>query len=290
MSPEIEINIFDYIEYRAFIRDRFNYLKEHKKLTLRDFARRAGLGSHAFLKQIIDGDRSLTVATTYKVGKGLSLNEKETDFLELLVRFTHSTSIDEKNSVFKKILKRRPPGQRHKIERESYHLFSNWYIMAIRELVACRDFREDPVWIAQRLDPKIDPRQAREAIDLLLSTGFLKRDARGKLTQAEGTLTTGAEVEGLYIVNYHRSLLELASRSMVTGHEKLRDISALTFALDREEFRFIKSRVAEFRSEILEYLKENRKYRDEEVLETNENIYNLTIQFFHATRPDWKTK
>jgi uncharacterized protein (TIGR02147 family) len=68
------------------------------------------------------------------------------------------------------------------VTQDTYH--SRWYLPAIRELVATGPFREDPLWIAQSLCPRISVEEAEAAIETLLQLGLLARDGNGRLQQA----------------------------------------------------------------------------------------------------------
>ena len=50
--------------------------------------------------------------------------------------------------------------QAHKLELAHAAYYSEWFMPAIRELVAAGSFREDPEWIADQLIPPITPVQA----------------------------------------------------------------------------------------------------------------------------------
>ena len=280
--------MFSYLDFRKFLSDLFNHLKKTKNITLRLFSRKAGFSSHAFLKQIIDGTRSVSVSSVYKISKGFGLSSKESDYLELLVRFNQAEDIDEKNEIYKKLAKFIPKEKITKIDKEHYKLFSNWYIMAIREMVTMSTFREDFHWISKTLVPNITKKEAKEAIALLLQLKFLKRDENGKLIQTTPVLTTGPEVKSLFITNYHRNLLQLSALSMQSTDKEWRDISSLAFILDRDEFKFIKRRVVEFRAEILQYLKDKRNNFPESKINTDSQLYYLNMQLFNATKLNWK--
>ena len=58
---ENEPNVFDYVDYRAFLGDWISYKKsESETYSHRVFARRAGYSNPSLLGQIIQGKRNLT--------------------------------------------------------------------------------------------------------------------------------------------------------------------------------------------------------------------------------------
>jgi uncharacterized protein (TIGR02147 family) len=283
------IDIHDYLNYRSYLRDIFDYKKETEKFTLRQFSRKSGFSSHAFLKQLIDGSRSASIEAASKIANGFDLSPRETEYLELLIRFDLAATVEDKNAVYARIVKYKPKTEHSRIAKKHYHLFSNWYVLAIREMVTMDKFREDERWISDQLQPKIPPKKCREAVQLLLELGYLIRNKKGKLEQSTPTLTTGAETDSLYITNYHNNMLKLASQSMIDTNEAWRDVSSLAFVIDRDDFSYIKGRIVEFRKEILEYLNDRQKSQDSKnTLQTDNSLYYLNMQLFNATRLTWK--
>lgn len=288
MRKNDKISVFNYLNYREYLKDLYSFFKKTEGLSLRQFARKADFSSHAYLKNIIDGYREATVNSALKLAKGFNLSDKEASYLELLIRFNRATNIEEKNVFYKKLSKIKPKNELSKIEKEYFSLFSNWYVIAIREMINVSNFKEDYEWIAKTLQPNITAKQAKDSIELLLKINFLERDENNKLIQSEANITTGPEVDSLFVKNYHKNLLELSIKSLELTNEKWRDISSMSFTVNREEFSFIKKRIVEFRKEIAEYLQDRKKGFPEDEVITDENLYHLNLQLFNGTIINWK--
>jgi len=284
----VQRSIYTYTDYREFVRDTYAYLKEKEGLTLRDFARKAGFNTHTFLTNVIDNKRSLTVDSASKVARGFGLKPEHRTYLELMVRFGNAKTVDEKNDVYEQMCASMPRSEIRKIGSEYYEIFRNAYILTVRELVALPDFEPNPKWISKKLHPHITPAQAQKALNVLMAAKLLQKDKKGRLAQATADLTTGAEVKSMAVSLYHKQLLELAARSIDETPAKNRDISSLTLNISRSEFDFIKRRTAEFRLEILDFLKKKREDKteafDEEIRRA---IYYLNMQLFNATEIPW---
>lgn len=281
-------SIYTYTDYREYIRDSYTQKKTEEKMTLRDFARKAGFNTHTFLTNVIEKKRSLTQESAAKVAKGLGLKPNERTYLELMVRFGNAKTIDEKNDIYEQMCASMPRSEIRKIGSEYYEIFRNPYILTVREMVALPEFQEDPRWISKRLHPHITTGQAEKAIQTLLDAKLLDRDKKGKLRQATADLTTGAEVKSLAIALYHKQLLELATQSIDSTPAKDRDISSLTLNISKSEYDFIKRRTAAFRLEILDFLKKKREDMGKEFPEEHKRaIYYLNMQLFNATELPW---
>ena len=253
VAKALQINVFEYLDYRTFLRDAYTHLKERQRgFSYRWFAKQAGMSSPNFLKLVIDGKRNLTATSTEKFATALSLSTQETSFFRELVSFNQAETPAEKNLHFERIGKYRKHRAVRRLERDTFEYLSRWYYPAIRELVSCNGFRDEPEWIAATLRPRITASQARKAIDVLLQLGVLERDESGALVQREPLLSTGPEVRSLAVGNFHRQMMERAEASIESFDRKDREISGVTVALSREAFEAFKQKIHALRAELLE--------------------------------------
>ena len=253
MAKALQLDIFQYLDYRGFLRDAYVELKrEQRGFSYRWFAKKAGMASPNFLKLVTDGKRNLSPVSADAFAKVLELSLRETEFFLALVAFNQAESAAEKNKHFENIGRFRKHSRVCKLERDTFTYLSHWYYPAIRELVSCPGFREDPDWIAATLVPRIRTGEAKKAIEVLLSLGVLERDEEGNLLQGEPLLSTGAEVRSLGVGNFHRQMMARAADSIETIDRSEREISGLTVALSDEGFAMFKSKIQALRAELLE--------------------------------------
>ena len=252
MAARSAIDIFEYLDYRAYLRDFYIEQKARGRgFSYRSFSRRAKLRSPNYLKLVIDGERNLTERMAARFAVGCGLDGEEAEFFVDLVAFAQAKTATEKAACYRKLTGSRRYRSAHELEVAQADYHSKWYLPAIRELVAREDFADDPEWIASRLRPRIDPAEAAEGLALLLRIGLLVRGPDG-IAQGEPLVSTGPEAAGVHVVAYHRAMLEQASASLdhFTGVE--RDISALTLCVGPDGLRRLKDRIRRFRRELLE--------------------------------------
>ena len=120
-KKESKINIYEYLDYRAYLRDLF----EEKKATVRGFSyrsfcRKAGIVNPSFLKLVIDGKRNLTPASIMKFAKGFTLKRHEGEFLHNLVMFNQASTHEEKNHYYKKLSSSKRYAEVKHIERDQF--------------------------------------------------------------------------------------------------------------------------------------------------------------------------
>lgn len=253
VARTLQVSVFDYLDYRSFLRDAYADLKQRQRgFSYRWFSRRAGMSSPNFLKLVMDGQRNLSPQSTEKFAEALGLNGKESAFFRDLVGFDQASTAAEKNRFFERIGAHRRQRAVRALDRRAFEYLSRWYYPAVRELVSCQGFREDPEWIARQMVPSITASEARRALDLLLELGLIERTEDGALRQGEPLLSTGAEVRSLAVGNFHRQMMERASAAIDIVPPDRRDISGVTVSLSPRAFQIVKDKIVALRAELLD--------------------------------------
>lgn len=79
--PDHSLSVFDFLDYRSFIRSWFALNKQGSKIfSHRYFAKRAGFKTSSFVKMVIDGKRSLTVESAARCAKAMRLGKRNNLF------------------------------------------------------------------------------------------------------------------------------------------------------------------------------------------------------------------
>jgi len=247
------IDVFGYLDYRAFLRDFYNAKKSGARgFSFRSFSRKAGLKSPNYLKLVIDGERNLSDDMAERFASACGLGDDEARYFIDLVAFNQAATLAERNKHYARITGYQRYRKAHKLDLAHAAYYSAWYMPAIRELAARHDFQDDPAWLAEQLVPPITRLEAERSLQILTELGLLVRDASGKLKQADVLLSTGPETRGLHIAAYHRGMMQRAMESIDLVPAGERDISSLTVCLGANGLRSFKERVQRFRRELLE--------------------------------------
>jgi len=247
------IDVYQYLDYRAFLRDYYAKKKElTRAFSYRSFSRRAGLKSPNYLKLVMDGARSLSARMAGRFATACGLDDDASRYFVHLVAFNQAETTAERSEHYGRLTGFQRYRQAHKIDLAHAAYFGEWYMPAIRELAAWKGFREDPDWIAEQLVPAITALEAGRALDTLVELGLLVRDERGKLVQADALVSTGPETRGVHIARFHRAMTARAMESIDLVPASERDISSLTLCLGRGSLRAFKERIQRVRRELLE--------------------------------------
>ncbi|MEW6441617.1 MAG: TIGR02147 family protein [bacterium] len=270
-----EVVIFEYDNYRTYLKDLYAYLKENKPhFSYRYFSSKAGFRSPNLLKLVIEGKRNLSPESIGKFIHALKLNKTEGEFFRTVVHLNQARTADEKRFYAEQLMRFRPFRYIHPIRKDQYEYYSQWYNLPIRELLSLPAFSEDPDWVAKILVPPISPQQARRALELLLALGLIRHDESGRVVQTDAFITTGDEVTSASVTLYHREMLRRASEAIDSFPPQQRDISSLTLALSEKNFKHIKQLIQKFRKELLAIA--NQDPSPEAVFQVNFQLFPLT--------------
>jgi uncharacterized protein (TIGR02147 family) len=269
-----DIHVYDYLDYRSFLRDYYLDRKARRGLSYRGFSARAGLSSPNYLKLVIEGKRNLTEAMARRFAKAVGLDRDGADYFVELVRFSQGRTSAERDAAYGRITGFRSYRLARPLELAQADYHSRWYVPAVRELASSPAFRDDPRWIGQALVPPVSPEEAAHAVRILLDLGLLVRDEQGVLRQGEMLVSTGAEARGVHIARYHRAMLERASAAIDLVPPTDRDISSLTLCLGRNGVRRLKERLQRFRKELLEL--STLEVEPGQVVQVNLQLFPLT--------------
>jgi uncharacterized protein (TIGR02147 family) len=275
-AGEERLEVFDYLEYRAFLRDYYALMKRTRRsFSFRAFSRRAGLGSPNHLKRVMEGQRNLTLAMANRFADALGLEGDSAEYFVQLVRLGQAKSSVERSRVYERLTAFKAYRGTRTLDHAHASYHSTWYIPAVRELAARDDFQARPEWIAARVLPPIKTSEAKAALRTLLEIGLLKEDASGKVVQAEPLITTGPEMHALHIANYHRMMMQKAVEAIDLVASERRDISAVTILVGEGGMQRIKEKIRRFRRELLELAIAEPK--PTQVIQMNFQIFPLSV-------------
>jgi len=277
------VDVFRYRDYRQYLRDVYAARKGSEYgFSYRAFARKAGLSAPNYLKLVADGQRNLTAEMAARFAKALGLRGEAADYFCDLVGFNQAPNAVERERCYQRLRRYRRYRSSFRLDAAHAAYHAEWYIPAVRELVACAGFREDPRWVAAALRPNISLRQAEHALEVLCELGFVQRDASGRLVQREPVLSTGDDRPlGHHIASFHRAMLERAADALDHVERDEREIASLTLSLSAAQLQAFKRRLQEVRQELLQAAVEAA--HGEEALD---RVVQINFQCFPLARVD----
>lgn len=265
------INVFQYTDYREYLKVYFAERKKNDpKFSHRYLSRRLGLTTPNFIMLVMQGKRNITQPMAFRISGEFKHNPKETEYFETLTRFAKAETTSEKDRYFTRIMALRKTTNVDKIDEQQYEYYSNWYNLAIRELVTYPDFKGDYKWLSKKLVPRITETQAKRSVDLLLKLGLIQK--KGTTYSRKSVLiSTGPQVTSLAVANFHRTMAGRAAEAMDIIPKEERNMTAWTVNISQQGFERIKEAVAECRKKILAIAETEKEA---------ERVYQMNFQLF----------
>jgi uncharacterized protein (TIGR02147 family) len=267
-------SVYDYLEYREFLKDRYAYLKStDKKYSQRYFMQKLGVKSTGFFAELLSGKRNLNRQNILSFIKILKLDHDEAGYFENLVYFNQSRSIQDKDHWLLKMMESSKVNSKI-LNRDVYEYFSKWYFAAIRELLFFCKKAIKPQEIADRLCPPISGDEAEKALALLERLALIERMPDGSFRQKDTVISTGDLIHSVEIANYQLQTIELAKQALDAISIAQRDISTLTMSISKDAFEKIVDILKKTKQDIIKVTQQDC---DED------RVYQLNMQFFPLT-------
>ena len=254
--------------YRQMLLREYELRKKRNPMySMRAFAASIGIQASK-LSEILNLKKGLSTGKAQQIAEALHLSEKQKKLFFLFVEAEHSRSRRCRLEAQKKL--RLQAQQSVMLDLEKFKLFSDWYHIAILEMVDIASFKNDPQWIAEELSINVE--DARNALQRLAKFNLIQIE-HNKIKKHEPHIHTSDDIPSIEIQNFHRDILGLADGVLKEKVDvNAREFQSLTFAFPKNKVREAKREIRGFLDYFNEkFLKENQE---------NDSLYCLSVQFF----------
>jgi uncharacterized protein (TIGR02147 family) len=283
----LPLRIFAYTDYRAFLKDAVQALKEKDpKFSQRWVLQRLGLKSSGWLADMLAGRRNLSRTQASVFGQILAMNAREELYFQTLVDYDQAKTLPEKNRCYEKILTFHEI-PKDLVDPDRFEYFSHWYIPAIREYLLIEPFKGDVEKLAKRMRPAITVKQATQGIEVLERLGMVKRYASGELRPSVEHVKKQSQFSApVHYYRYLKAQIELGMGAMETIPKEERDVSAVTLTLSEEGFGVLREELKELRRRMIRLSEEENRKFWQGVDGDSRRVYQAVLQLFpvSATR------
>lgn len=268
-------HLFEYLDYRTYLRDLFEELKRTKAFFSFRFAE-AKLGIDASnLAKVLAGKRPLPRKAVARLAEMAGWSRKETEYFDLLIRFNRARNDKAARDLFAKLQALQEPGGT-RLEADQLDFYGHWRHTAVYALLDCVDFRgEGHAELAQRFVPPLSVRDLKDSLALLERLGLIRRLPNGRLAPVPRVLTSGEKWRAMAIQQFQQETLELAGKALTDMPRAQRDISTLTFSLNRRDLAAAREVTREYRKAMMK-LAEGSAQADQ--------VFQLNVQFFPLSK------
>ncbi|MFW5959756.1 MAG: TIGR02147 family protein, partial [Chitinivibrionales bacterium] len=245
------IDVFDYTDYREFLRDLITYKKNRNPVfSYRYIARNIGFKSAGHFSLILHGKVNLSTKYIGRFIDFFKLTPREGEYFKAMVLYNQSKAHEEKSTHFRNMVSFREFNGKM-IEKDSYKIFEKWYYVAVREILSYYSFTDNYKELARIVMPPITSAEAKEAVDALLETGMIRRNSKGIMERVESIYSTGTKIPTVVLGNFLESTMDIAKDSLYNIEREKRMISWATVSVSQETFSEIKEELRAFRKKIL---------------------------------------
>jgi uncharacterized protein (TIGR02147 family) len=269
------LNVFDYTDYRILLADLYQQRKsEWAAFSYRYICSKVGISSAGFFTNILNGKRNISDELIFKFAELFGFSSVETEYFECMVHYDQSKEPDRRKYYHNKMVTLRKTSI-YELTAEQNEYFSNWYNVAIRELINFYPFNGDYEALAKMLAPSITPTQAQNAIELLLKLNLIRKDG-ALYVVTDKTVRTSNQTSLSAIHHYQRAAMTLAQTAIERFDRADRNISTLTLNISTEQFKAISEKLTEFQLAALEMAKSDPV--------PSERVYQFNFQIFPLTK------
>jgi uncharacterized protein (TIGR02147 family) len=268
------LSLFDYLDYREFLRDF--YLEQKRKnstYSFRYLAQKTNVDP-AHIARVFQLKRHLSDKSLAPFIQLCKFSDEERNFFDRLVAFNLARTEQQAKQAFEALISLSSV-KSHTLRPDQYAFYTRWYYTAVRALIALRPLKmHDAGAMAKMLSPRISPRQARDAVNLLLKLGLVHTGDNGTLLCRDTHVTTGPTWRSFAAKTFQAETIRLAAESLDRHPKELRDISTVTVGIKRGRMEEMRQKIADFRKSIMRLAEENQEPDD---------VYQLNIQLFPLT-------
>lgn len=273
------VSIFDYLDYRLFLKDVTRYLKKMRKFRLTDFAEAAGLVSPGFLKMVIDRKRNLSDRAATGFCRALGLKGREQEYFFKLVEYDQSHEPDVRKAAFERLVTLKPRKKEYLSEKNQSRYYSRPQHVIIREMSALPGFQFNAEWISKRCNPPITITEAQRAMDVLVDLKLMMRGEDGVWRSTSEFIKTEDQVLGnAEVYHFHEAMIDLARHALSEVPQDQRSYYAITVPFNSELFLHAEKEFHAFRDRLIA-LAEEAHARGELT-----EVHQINFQMFPVTR------
>ncbi len=268
-------NVFDYRDYREFLKDFYEFKKDENRIfSHRYIASKIGFDG-GFFSKIVSGKRNVNHKMILKFSEVFKLTKREADYFLHLVLFNQAKKQVDKNIYYAKLMSFKEANVKT-LGADMFAYYEKWYYTGMRELLNFYPFDGDFDALGKQFNPNIKATEARVAIELLKNLNFIRRKKSGGFELTDPHVTSGYAPASFAVNNFVLATLDLAKESIDRIPKAQRNISTLTFSASSKNFEKMQEKLRQFRHEWVE-MTDQDSHAD--------TVYQLNFQMFPITQP-----
>jgi uncharacterized protein (TIGR02147 family) len=277
------VNVFEYNDYRLFLRDSFSEArKRNKHLSIREILRRIGSASPSYYKEVVvDSKKNMSITMARKIAIFLKLDHNQANYFLALVGFNQAKTEAERAENYGQLvsLPKGAGAESRFLSAQEYAYLSSWEIPALREVLFFYPTfgnrnREERAKLAAQFIPKVSDEQMHRAIGVLESLGFIEKDGGGNFRKTRHNIRCVNKTPAAYLIlsQYMKHALEIIN----IAEPDSRMFKNLILSMSSQAYGAIERKIQEFCKDILDIVSNDRLPAD--------RLCSLGVQLFPLTK------
>jgi uncharacterized protein (TIGR02147 family) len=243
--------IFEYTDYRLYLRDFYEYTKERKPFfSFRFMSSRLGVNP-GFIFRLMSGKTHIGPQKIETVADLLELEGKYREYFIELVRLGKAKRDDDIQDSLKKLKAMRGIYFTTLVD-DQMEFFSKWHHMAMRSLLSIYPFDgKNYRRLGAMMVPPLSADDARESVNLLSKLGLISPGEDGTFKVNDTFVSTKEKWSSSIIHQYQKTSIDLSVKALDDLPKSVRDISTVTFTCSQSLLETLRDRLQEIRQEFL---------------------------------------
>ncbi len=275
-------NLYQYADYRQYLNDWMEWKRSTGSYSMRWFARQAGFGAPNIMRLIIDGKRNLSVRSIRRFATALQLDPSEAMYFEDLVFMNQARTPQERSQYYERVVGHTNRRDIAPMEQAQLTFFRHWLAPVIFEMISFPGFRPDAAWIAAQFTPALTVSTVKRLMKSLVESGLVQEEPDGSWRQATPNVSTGDDVQDIYLYAYHETALMKAADALQEVPMQERHYHVLTAAAPADALDELKALCRRFEEDVLRLL-ENHPGDKNEVFQVSLQAFPLLRSSVEAT-------
>ena len=260
-----------YNDYRDYLRQEWiNRHSRNHHYSLRAFARDLDLGPGR-LSNLMNGKAGLSKKAAQEISQKLGLNPLECDFFITLVEKT-ARGMKVRKNASERLDQMLTQFSQSELSQDHFKMISDWYHLAILQLLKMKRYRDDLKWIAETLNLQVT--EVTEAMNRLERLGLVTQEGGVRKVSFKNVRGPDSEVSSDAVKQFHEQMLNKALSAIFLKTPETRDLNAIVFPCSRDKLPEIREKIREFSTSIA------KTYSNVD----GDEVFNLSSQLFGLTQ------
>jgi uncharacterized protein (TIGR02147 family) len=268
--------IYEYLDYRKFLSDFYDTKKRLNPLySYRVFARKAGFNNQGFFIDVVKRRKKLSDNAAKKMIKGMDLADDRARYFKYLVKYDQAKDGEEKELLLKKLLEFKSKTLFNNVSLQYANYYLKWYNPVIREIIAIEGFDGDYKKLADKIFPRVNIAQVKEAVSVLKALGIIEKDEEKGYKVTLMKLRPNVVELREVIKNLHRRWIEHSVKAIDAIEPEDRYISSLMVGLPAGIVPELTRKFEELKENVLATAQQHEKDPKKDM-----RIYQFNFQLF----------